>query len=182
VVLPQQNRASVRLRVCVQAARAARLTGFVTGGIETTVGQTDTTRTGGNQPSREGKRETCANPTCRTYNPIRALTCKNGQEMTDRHKRPPKAVRMPGGLLAWYKAEAERRGQTVNALIVAALEEFRQEAESGATARAGAPEPGATTERARKPAAKEPAQPKCAHRFVVKGWCKECREYVGQKK
>lgn len=46
--------------------------------------------------------------------------------MTDRHKAKPKAVRMPDGLLAWYKQEAPARGVSVNALIVAALEQFRK--------------------------------------------------------
>ena len=52
--------------------------------------------------------------------------------MADRHKHRPKAVRMPGGLLAWYESEAERRGQSVNSLIVAALEKFRQDTEGSA--------------------------------------------------
>ena len=44
---------------------------------------------------------------------------------TDRHKVRPKAVRMPGGLLAWYKDFAEAEGMSVNAALVAALQEFR---------------------------------------------------------
>lgn len=46
--------------------------------------------------------------------------------MTDRHKSKPKAVRMPDGLLAWYQQRAEETGQPVNALLVAALEDYRQ--------------------------------------------------------
>lgn len=46
--------------------------------------------------------------------------------MADRHKRHPKAVRMPGGLQAWYEAYADEHDLSVNAALVAALEEFRQ--------------------------------------------------------
>ncbi len=46
--------------------------------------------------------------------------------MADRHKITPKAVRMPDGLLAWYEQFAEAEGKPVNAVLVAALEEFRQ--------------------------------------------------------
>lgn len=55
----------------------------------------------------------------------------------DRHKDKPKAVRMPGGLLAWYKQEAPARSVSVNALIVAALQEYR--ARHGGDDTAGAP-------------------------------------------
>ena len=44
----------------------------------------------------------------------------------DRHKVKPKAVRMPGGLLAWYQSRAESEDRPVNAVIVEALEEYRQ--------------------------------------------------------
>ena len=44
---------------------------------------------------------------------------------TDRHKNKPKAVRMPDGLLAWYKDFAEAEGTSVNAALVAALQDFR---------------------------------------------------------
>ena len=46
--------------------------------------------------------------------------------MPDRHKSHPKTVRMPGGLLAWFKQFAETEGKPVNAVLVAALEEYRQ--------------------------------------------------------
>lgn len=46
--------------------------------------------------------------------------------MADRHKAKPKAVRLPGGLLAWYQEFAAAGGKPVNAVLVAALEEFRQ--------------------------------------------------------
>lgn len=46
--------------------------------------------------------------------------------MADRHKSKPKAVRMPGGLLAWYEAIAAAEGRAVNAVLVEALEEYRQ--------------------------------------------------------
>jgi hypothetical protein len=45
--------------------------------------------------------------------------------MTDRHKTQPKAVRMPAGLLDWYKTHAAFTSQTVNAAMVRALQEFR---------------------------------------------------------
>lgn len=53
--------------------------------------------------------------------------------MADRHKNPPKAVRMPGGLEAWYENYAASAGMPVNGVIVKALEEFRAR-NSGATA------------------------------------------------
>ena len=52
---------------------------------------------------------------------------------TDRHKNPPKAVRMPDGLLAWYEQHAEASGQSVNGALVAALEEYRQRRDGGGT-------------------------------------------------
>lgn len=45
--------------------------------------------------------------------------------MADRHKSHPKAVRMPDGLLAWYEQHAQATGLSVNAALVAALEEHR---------------------------------------------------------
>jgi hypothetical protein len=39
---------------------------------------------------------------------------------------------MPDGLLAWYKQHAEETGRSVNALLVAAVEQYRT-ANSGAT-------------------------------------------------
>ena len=59
----------------------------------------------------------------------------------DRHKIKPKAVRMPGGLLAWYEDFAGASAEAVNAVLVRALEEFRAR-NGGATA----PAEGATTE------------------------------------
>lgn len=47
--------------------------------------------------------------------------------MPDRHLTKPKAVRMPGGLLAWIEGYAAKHGQPVNAVIVKALEEFRED-------------------------------------------------------
>jgi hypothetical protein len=38
---------------------------------------------------------------------------------------------MPDGLLAWYQQFAEKNGQAVNAVMVRALEEFRQRNDSG---------------------------------------------------
>jgi len=46
--------------------------------------------------------------------------------MADRHKRPPKAVRLPDGLEAWLRAYANSTGQSVNAVIVEAIEAYRQ--------------------------------------------------------
>jgi hypothetical protein len=48
----------------------------------------------------------------------------------DRHKITPKAVRMPGGLLAWYEQLAAATGRPVNAVLVGTLEEFRERHES----------------------------------------------------
>jgi LDH2 family malate/lactate/ureidoglycolate dehydrogenase len=53
---------------------------------------------------------------------------------TDRHKRTPKAVRMPGGLLAWYEEHAKSKGVPVNAALVTALESYRKQTEQAATA------------------------------------------------
>lgn len=51
----------------------------------------------------------------------------------DRHKGTPKAVRMPGALLAWYKRHAVETGLPVNAAIVAALEDYRQRHDGSST-------------------------------------------------
>jgi hypothetical protein len=53
--------------------------------------------------------------------------------MTDRHLVKPKAVRMPGGLLAWYEQHAEANDTNVNAAMVQALQEFRERNEEGAS-------------------------------------------------
>lgn len=45
---------------------------------------------------------------------------------TDRHKVNPKAVRMPTDLLSWYEEFAAKAEQKVNAVLVRALQEFRQ--------------------------------------------------------
>lgn len=49
--------------------------------------------------------------------------------MTDRHKTKPKAVRMPDGLLARVEVAVKTAGETVNAFIVAAIEEKLQRRE-----------------------------------------------------
>ena len=51
--------------------------------------------------------------------------------MADRHKTTPKAVRMPDGLLAWYEQHAKAAGRPVNAVLVAALEDYRARVEAG---------------------------------------------------
>jgi hypothetical protein len=51
--------------------------------------------------------------------------------VTDRHLTKPKAVRMPGGLLAWYERYAPANGTNVNAAMVQALQEFRERNEEG---------------------------------------------------
>jgi hypothetical protein len=38
---------------------------------------------------------------------------------------------MPDGLLAWYRDYAEKTGRPVNAVMVKALEEFRERADGG---------------------------------------------------
>ena len=45
--------------------------------------------------------------------------------MPSQHRTPPKAVRMPDGLLAWYENYAAARGISVNAALVSALRDFR---------------------------------------------------------
>jgi hypothetical protein len=52
--------------------------------------------------------------------------------MPDRHLTKPKAVRMPGGLLAWYEQHAEDTEQPVNAVLVKALQEYRERHENQA--------------------------------------------------
>jgi hypothetical protein len=59
--------------------------------------------------------------------------------LADRHKTKPKAVRMPDGLLAWYEEHAKATGRTVNASLVAALEEYRQRNSGSTTPPAVAP-------------------------------------------
>jgi hypothetical protein len=120
--------------------------------------------------------------------------------MPDRHKTKPKAVRMPGGLLAWYEAEAKRTGQTVNGLLVAALEENRRRAEGGATTPpATRPRSGSTTKAkgatvkgsgstTRKSATGKPQAPstavqaprRCTHpgKRVIGGYCPQCDAVV----
>jgi hypothetical protein len=49
--------------------------------------------------------------------------------MPDRHKRAPTAVRLPDGLEAWLRDHAAQTGQSISAVIVQALEAFRQAAE-----------------------------------------------------
>lgn len=73
---------------------------------------------------------------------------------TDRHKEPPQAVRMPDGLKAWYREQATAEGQPLNALLVAALEEFRARHDGATTPPAPATR-GATAPR-------KPRQPKAA--------------------
>jgi len=40
---------------------------------------------------------------------------------------------MPGGLLAWYEKHAEETGQSANAALVKALQEYRERNESEAS-------------------------------------------------
>lgn len=91
--------------------------------------------------------------------------------MPDRHKIKPMGLRFPEALSAWLREHSEATGLPVRQIVLRAVTEYR-ERQDGATTDAQAQPRGATT---RKLAAK------CAHRFVLKGWCKECREYVGQK-
>jgi hypothetical protein len=65
--------------------------------------------------------------------------------VTDRHKNDPKAVRMPGGLLAWYEEHAKAAGISVNAALVGALEEYRARHDSGSTTPPVAAKSGSTT-------------------------------------
>ena len=101
--------------------------------------------------------------------------------MTDRHKTDPKAVRMPDGLLAWYKQHATGTGQSVNRAIVAALEDYRRRHEGS-----GGKPPEAAKAR-QSPGAEdsvydEPAPEKCGHpRVRVKGTCPDCFTYMGGK-
>jgi hypothetical protein len=55
--------------------------------------------------------------------------------MPDRHKVKPKAVRMPDGLLARVETAAPESGLSVNAFIVAAIEEKLERRASGSTIR-----------------------------------------------
>lgn len=97
---------------------------------------------------------------------------------TDRHKTSPMSLRFPGALSAWLKEHSEATGLPVRQIVLHAVTEY-QERQSGATTPAPESRRGATTRK--PPAKKHPARPKCAHRFVLKGWCKECKEYVGQR-
>lgn len=53
--------------------------------------------------------------------------------MPNQHATKPKAVRLPGGLEARVKSAAEGSDETVNAFIVAAIEEKLQRREGGST-------------------------------------------------
>ncbi len=106
--------------------------------------------------------------------------------MADRHKSKPKAVRMPDGLLAWYEQHAGDTSRTVNAVLVGALEDYRQRHEGGSTTAIPAPEAVAPRRQARKvqtATAPEPAESKnCKHPKVrVKGVCPDCQKYVAKK-
>ena len=104
--------------------------------------------------------------------------------MTDRHKPEdkPKAVRMPGGLLARVKTAAETDGASVNGFIVAAIEEHLARREGGSTPPAAKAARGSTT-RARKPSEDtapvvafkppEPQAPRRAHALTCK--CNMCK-------
>lgn len=67
--------------------------------------------------------------------------------MPNQHSTKPKAVRMPDGLEARVKAAAEADGETVNAFIVAAIEE-RLERRGGSTVRTVPAMSGSTTRKA----------------------------------
>jgi hypothetical protein len=71
--------------------------------------------------------------------------------MSSAHKRSPLSVRLPEGDQAWLADHAVKAGKAVNAVVVAAILEYR-ERHDGTTAAAIPPEGGKTT-RARKPRA-----------------------------
>jgi hypothetical protein len=112
--------------------------------------------------------------------------------MPDRHLTKPKAVRMPGGLLPWYEDYATANSLAVNAVLVLALEEFRQR-HAGATAPEPAKPAGATTRPARTKPARPVAAPAsesprkspsaergaCPHRLPPGAFCKRCAEANG---
>jgi len=113
----------------------------------------------------------------------------------DRHKNPPKAVRMPEGLLAWYGEHAQATGRRVNTVLVAALEEYRA-AHDGATtvaapakvvaprkarARSAGPAPAARFDSG-QPDEPAPKPGNCKHpRVHGKGVCPDCYTYVASK-
>lgn len=102
--------------------------------------------------------------------PERPREAPDGQPVTgDRHKTRPKAVRMPGGLLPWYEEFAAKTGQSVNAALVAALEEFRTRRTVPAPVVPG-PEP--------EPAAPVASSPDCTHRVSAGAFCKRCDRIV----
>lgn len=92
----------------------------------------------------------------------------------DRHKHKPKSVRIPGGLLAWLGEQAAMEGRRPNAVIVAALEEYRAN-HSGAvlpeTPRSGRAQPLSARPRM-EPREDSP----CRHpaESVEAGECREC--------
>jgi len=109
--------------------------------------------------------------------------------MPNRHATKPKAVRMPGGLEARVRAAAEADGETVNAFIVAAIEEKLQRREGGST-RSVAPvkRSSTTAPRGRTPRAdtappvklREPvrAAGPCPHRVRPGAYCKTCERII----
>ena len=45
--------------------------------------------------------------------------------MTDRHNIKPKSVRLPASLMAWLKQQAKKENRSAHAIIIAAIEEYR---------------------------------------------------------
>lgn len=63
----------------------------------------------------------------------------------DRHAYKATSVRFPFDLLQWIKAEAERTGQSVSAIVIGAVAEKRDHANSAASNQADSSSENAST-------------------------------------
>jgi hypothetical protein len=87
----------------------------------------------------------------------------------DRHLHKPKSVRIPGGLLAWLAEQATMEGRKPNAVIVAALEEYRANHGGGiAPSRPQMPHEETFTDLREYSACRHPAE------LVEAGECRGC--------
>ena len=95
----------------------------------------------------------------------------------DRHKHKPKSVRIPGGLLAWLADQAAIEGRRPNAVIVAALEEYRERHDSTSIP---APARGVTTLNGGITTYSDQPRSDCKHpaEYVEAGECGICHADV----
>jgi hypothetical protein len=101
------------------------------------------------------------------------------------HSTRQTAFRIPEGLLAGAKDEAEREGLTLTAWVLAAITEKLARTETRVTASVPPAAPVSPPQAARSAPASdpEPAAKNCRHRNLrmSKGICPDCHQPVGYK-